>query len=353
MGANLIVATATFLLPSFQHDTTDGFERLTSGIGYEHFSDLVGYNRVQGLSLGIGYRILLHQFPTTAAFTTLRYGMSDDRVTWRLSVHHQLRSGSIRVSAYSDLTDVDPISAGRAFNNTVNALFAAHDNGDYALSRGGLVKWETLVGSDLLLEIASGVEQQTSTSRNASSSVNDFLGGTGLFPPNPLVREGTFGFASFSLGRRTRLAWSGTVDLRAGTGRTVARGHGALRTTVGTVPEFTFRLKAGAATEPAFPQSLFRLGGLNTVRGFEYGIRRAPTFWAVQADVALSRGRVRPLVFLDAGQASTLSDLFSSPALVGAGVGLALLRGLLRFELSRPVSPDVGGKLRFDVVIRG
>ena len=115
----------------------------------------------------------------------------------------------------------------------------------------------------------------------------------------------------------------------------------------------TLRLRAGTGTEPGLPQSLFRLGGLNTVRGFEYATRRAPAFWAAQVDLALLTGRVRPVLFLDAGQASRLKDFGSSPALVGAGAGLSILKGLLRFDLSRPVSPDTGGKVRFDLVIQG
>ena len=73
----------------------------------------------------------------------------------------------------------------------------------------------------------------------------------------------------------------------------------------------TVRLKAGAGTEPALPQTLFRLGGLGTVRGFEYGTLRAPAFWAAQLDMTPFGGRVRPVIFLDAGQASQYFDVCS------------------------------------------
>jgi hemolysin activation/secretion protein len=115
----------------------------------------------------------------------------------------------------------------------------------------------------------------------------------------------------------------------------------------------TVRLKSGIATEPGLPQTLFRLGGINTVRGFEYGVRQAPAFWAAQADLTLLPGRFRPVVFLDVGQAAATRDLFSSEALVGIGAGLALLRGLIRCDLSRPLSPNQDRKLRFDLVLQG
>jgi hemolysin activation/secretion protein len=98
---------------------------------------------------------------------------------------------------------------------------------------------------------------------------------------------------------------------------------------------------------------MFRLGGLSTVRGFEYGTVRAPAFWAAQLDLAPIGVRIRPVIFIDAGQAAELSGLFSSRALIGGGVGLSLLNGLLRLDFSRPLSRDSGRKVRFDLVIQG
>ena len=63
--------------------------------------------------------------------------------------------------------------------------------------------------------------------------------------------------------------------------------------------------------------------------------------------------RVRPVLFLDAGQATRLPDLIASRALVGGGAGLSLLNGLIRFDFSRPISPGGARRLRFDLVIEG
>ena len=64
-------------------------------------------------------------------------------------------------------------------------------------------------------------------------------------------------------------------------------------------------------------------------------------------------GRLRPVAFIDAGQAERPEDLFGSTALAGAGVGLSLFGGALRFDLSYPITPDTGGKVRFDIVVQG
>ena len=91
---------------------------------------------------------------------------------------------------------------------------------------------------------------------------------------------------------------------------------------------------------------------LNTVRGFDYGTGRGQSFWAAQLDIAPLPGRLRPVLFLDAGQAERPSELFSSKALAGGGIGLSMFSGLVRFDLSYPISTGSDGKVRFDIVVQ-
>jgi hemolysin activation/secretion protein len=94
------------------------------------------------------------------------------------------------------------------------------------------------------------------------------------------------------------------------------------------------------------------LGGQATVRGFDYGTGTGQAFWAAQLDLAPIRGRLRPVAFVDAGQAASPDDLFSSTVLAGAGVGVSFFGGALRLDLSHPLTPDSGGKVRFDIVVQ-
>jgi hemolysin activation/secretion protein len=166
------------------------------------------------------------------------------------------------------------------------------------------------------------------------------------------VDEGTFGGAYVRLAGVRDTRWSVTADVLGGEGRTTGRLYGDLRRGFGGQRGLTVRVKAGVATSPTLQQSAFRLGGVNTVRGFEYGTGRAQSFWAAQLDVAPLAGRLRPVVFLDAGQADEPGDLFSSKALVGGGIGLSMFSGLLRFDLSYPISTGSEGKVRFDIVVQ-
>ena len=352
MGANLLNIIVTLALQSPQPDSLLSSSPVP-GIAFERISDVLQYNRVQGLSFGLGYQVPVPAVRGANIYATLRYGLSDERITGRLAMVRLVPAGRITLSVYRDIADLDPFSAGRTFSNTFNGLFAGHDNGDYALAGGSAIRLERSVRRGMDLVLVGRVEDLRSVSRVARSAVNDFLGGTGLFPPNPPVGEGTFGGASAQLRRVGPTRWAVTADVLAGSGQTTGRVFGDVLRSLGSGLGLTVRLKAGVASAPTLPQAFFRLGGLSTIRGFEYGALRAPAFWAGQVDITPFGGRVRPVAFLDAGQAARISRLFSSTALVGGGIGLSLFQGLIRFDLSRPISPNGSDKVRFDLVIQG
>ena len=327
--------------------------RAAHGVAYERLGDLFRYDRVQGLSLGLGYQVRIPGAEFTGLYGTVRYGFSDERLTGRLTLLRDAPGGRLAVSGYRDIADADPFGLGRGIGNSLDALFAAHDNGDYYLAHGGSAGYETAVGTGVDLGLALRLERQASVGRAATSELNDFLGGTGVFPLNPAVDDGTYGGGRVRLTGAGGTRWTATADLLAGEGRATGRLFGEVRRDLGGAYGLSVRLKGGIATRPTLQQSLFRLGGINTVRGFDYGTLRGQAFWAAQLDVTPFRGRLRPVAFIDAGQTARPGDLLGSRALVGGGVGLSLFNGLLRFDLSHPISPDRGGDLRFDIVVQG
>src|ERR687889_176457 len=109
MGANLLIAV-TILVQSSPPDTpTQANSTLASdtidaepgsGLAFEQPSDLLQYNRVQGLSLGIGYRLRVPGVRSGAMYSTVRYGFSDERITGRVSLVRDVPEFSISVSGY-------------------------------------------------------------------------------------------------------------------------------------------------------------------------------------------------------------------------------------------------------------
>ena len=86
----------------------------------------------------------------------------------------------------------------------------------------------------------------------------------------------------------------------------------------------------------------FRVGGPHTVRGYDYGTRSGREFWSAQLDFAVARSLFwTPVVFFDVG------DTFTADPLMGAGIGLSLVNGMLRFDFSKGLTPSTG--IRFDL----
>jgi hypothetical protein len=55
-------------------------------------------------------------------------------------------------------------------------------------------------------------------------------------------------------------------------------------------------------------------------------------------------------MFIDAGQAGNRSNLGAARLLSGAGAGVSVLGGLVRAELSYPITATTGRGLRFDLL---
>ena len=328
-----------------------------AAVAYERLSDVLRYDRVQGLSLGAGGRIEVPGVSFTDLYGTVRYGFSDHRVTGRVSLVRDAPGGRLALRGYRDIRPVDPFAPAPSFGASLDALFTAHDDADYLLAAGGEAEYLIPVSTGTDLTIAARAERESSAARRAHSSVNDWLGGDGLFPANPPVAEGTFGALSLRMTGVRPFGWMLGADALTGSGTHGGRIYGSLARKAGGMRGATVRLKAGIATDTPLPQLQFRLGGEETVRGFPYGYAGGNAFWSAQLDVTPFRRTIQPVLFIDAGQASRPGTLFQSKALVGAGVGVTMYSplfqtSLIRFDLSWGVSPDLGGKPRFDVIFQ-
>ena len=71
--------------------------------------------------------------------------------------------------------------------------------------------------------------------------------------------------------------------------------------------ELNFRI--GGLAGDVVPQMLYRVGGPQTVRGFDYGERRGDAFWSAQLDLGLRKGGfISPVIFGDIGDATFSAD---------------------------------------------
>jgi len=319
------------------------------GVNYEAFADIFRYDRVEGPSFGYGYAVDVPGWSFTRAQGTLRFGISDLRLTGQLGLVREAPSGRWRLEGYRSIAQVEPFFSVNRFGNSLNGVFAAHDDADYYLAQGGRLGYETSVGKGLELEVQARFEDQQSVETEARSAINDFLGGSGDFPANPAITEGFFvGLTATLDGVAGTGSWRVGAEGLTSDGSVTGRLMGQLRQRAFGMRGVTLTGRAGVTTDDPFPQSEFRLGGLETVRGFDYGTYRGQAFWSVQGDWTPFKGNVRPVFFVDIGQAGTASTLFDQKPLVGAGAGLSFFNGIVRFDFSVPLQGPASG-LRFDI----
>jgi hypothetical protein len=324
--------------------------RRLHGFAWERIIEAFRYNRVQGLAPGLAYDWQLPGDGFTTLRADARFGLSDSRVTGGLTVVREAPGARWTLSGYRDVRSNDPFARANAFGNSLNAVFVGHDDGDYHLSHGARLTREGALGIGLELTATAMVEDEQSVRREARSWLNDALGGSGRLPANPPVADGTYGGFALRLDYSDfRWRWHLAADALGREGRATARAFGGIsRPLVRAGGWVTLALRGGITTADPVPQQAFRVGGSNTVRGFDYGTQRGQAFWAAQLEWPLQRGLVQPVLFADAGQANRAADLFRGRVLAGAGGGIVFLGGLIRFDLSHPIS-EGGSGLRFDL----
>ncbi|HVX87660.1 MAG TPA: ShlB/FhaC/HecB family hemolysin secretion/activation protein [Gemmatimonadales bacterium] len=324
--------------------------RRSAMFAVEQIADVFRYNRVQGVSLGFGYRTPFFDVPFTTAFGGARLGLSDTRLYLRGAIIRDAPSGRWTFAGYRDLATVDPFVRIGAFANSLNALFTTHDEADYLLVQGGSITRETSPGLGVDLTLAARVEDQGSVTTEAHSALHD-LYGDGRFAANPPVTEGVFAGATIKVEHRLAAGrWVLGADVLGGEPGTTAKLFAEVRQRLGRGRSgLTLTARGGMATDDPLPQSAFRLGGQGTVRGYPYGAIQGQGFWSVQADLGFGKKSVRPVLFADAGQAGPRQGFFDREVLSGAGAGLSFFGGIVRFDLSVPITPETGDP-RFDLV---
>jgi len=312
------------------------------GLAWERFSDIARFNRVQGVSLGLGYQV--RPGPAfTNLYVSARIGIGDLRPTGSLMWRRDGPGGRFDITAYRSVHEFEPWTAGQGVGNSLNAIFTAHDDADYYLALGGGLSYQWNVGPFRDFEFNARVERHRSMAIEASAPVPG-IWGSGTFRPNPSVAEGDYFKATVTRPLSVFHASVLTgVDLLGNDSLLSARVWGTASIPFGIFRRTgTLTLRAGASRGDGMSQLAFRVGGPHTVRGYPYGTRTGREFWSAQLDFATTRSSFwAPVVFFDVG------DTFTADPIMGAGAGLSLVNGMIRFNLSKGLAPETG--IRFDL----
>ncbi|MSR06196.1 MAG: hypothetical protein EXR93_03875 [Gemmatimonadetes bacterium] len=323
--------------------------RQNLGLMWERFSDLWRFNRVQGASVGAGFRLQPGAF--TSVLGAWRFGFSDHRVTGSLTLRRDGPAGRLDLGAWRDVREFELWTMGLTTGNSFNALLAGHDDADYYISQGAGLAFAANRGLLRDFELSAGYERHRTMLRATHSALNDVLGGTGVFQVNPFVSAGDFvrlaatrpwrtGPASFTVGADALL----NPDSKGVRGFASAKLPFALAGRSGALS-----LKAAGMAGDLISQLQSRVGGPQTVRGYDYGTRSGPGMWAAQLDFGVSRrSAVSPVLFADVGNIIRWGG--AGDPLVGVGAGLSFFSGIMRFNVAKGLNPDT--PVRFDLLFR-
>lgn len=317
-------------------------------------SDLFRYNRVEGLSAGLELSQTLGAGFTARAIG--RIGHADLHANGEISLTRTTGLRTVTASVYHSLNAVNPEWAGAlSVGPSLPALLYGRDEGFYYRSIGVSLREERQQRRGAL-EYSLFLERQWSA--GDSNVVNTFsfarlLGGR-HFGLNIPAEPGSYAGARATLSRVLvehpyGLRITGISRVEAATG-TFEYLRGSLETTVSdnigrAAVALTGSIGSSAGRLPS--QRQYQLGGLRTIRGELPGTQGGDAYWFTRAELGTRQGAFRPVVFYDIGWAGSRKSFSSGRAQQGAGVGLGLLDGLLRFDIARGIFPFKGWRSDF------
>ena len=311
------------------------------------------YNRVEALSLGWGGKI---DFGRLSLDGLARIGVADLEPNFELGLTRPTTNAGFRLGAYRRLAVANPETEPFTAFHSASAVLFGRDDGEYYRTLGVELTGRNANRGWWAWRVYA--ERQDSASVETSFSIPHLFRKSHVFRPNIAARpadqvggELTLRGAK-TLSRSFRLGGDITADGAAGD-FAFARTSGTLRMVVtpGGPLAFAAEAAAGTSTGTVPVQSHFYLGGPATLRGYDGGVTHGPAFWRGRFEVGNAFPAFRLTVFTDAGWAGTRSNFVHGRALLGAGVGVSMLDGLIRMDLSRGLRAPVGW--RFDLYFDG
>jgi hypothetical protein len=314
---------------------------------------LLRYNRIEGLSAGVGIERVLGSGYTVNA--SARIGHADLEPNAEVLVKRTNSRRDVKLSAYRRLAVAndwgDPMSLGAS----INALLFARDDGFYYRAMGAELTG-TFARSVEKLPITWRLfaERQDSAVVETQESVSRLFSGT-RFLPNISARAGEYFGASTAVGFSWGEDPEGTRSWGAlrleGAGGESSHGRAMLDVTfsqgVGRRAVLAITGAAGTSAGELPMQRNWLVGGPYSVRGHRPGTMTGDSFWLGRAELTRGHPMIRPVVFGDigwAGSRESWSEMVKP--ISGAGLGAAFLDGIVRFDVARGLGDQ--GKWRVE-----
>jgi len=320
---------------------------------------MLRYNRIEGLSAGVNVERDLGAGYTEGAL--FRLGTVAAAPVGELYLRRSNIATDVQAGIYRRLAVTNDWGNPFGPGASLNALLFGRDDGFYYRTLGAELTGTRRSVNDALVFRwrAFGEQQSTATVETQGSlahtiSGNEFAQNIQAVVGNYYGAAGTLAYAHGDNPHGLHL--SGDTRLESGTGKTsYGRAMTELTLSHGFGANALFALTGAAGSSlGALPtQRWWFLGSPYTVHGQRAGAAAGSAFWLGRAEFSDGFPLVRPVVFADVGWAGP-RDRFAidSRAISGAGVGAAILDGLIRLDVSRGVRPTHGWRADLYLEIR-
>jgi hypothetical protein len=317
-------------------------------------ASLMRYNRVEALSVGARTSVDLGRLMVDA---TARIGVADLEPNAELTITRETPAGFRRLTAYRRLAAANPDTRPLGFGNSIQALIAGRDDGQYFRAWGVELQLAPARSATQWYDLRVYGEHQKVAFAQTDWSLRHAIDRDHVFASNMhAARADQFGAAltlrTWQGSNPIGFRWSGELALigEAGTFE-FTRPGATLRAAAPPVAGIQLAVEAAAGTSfGTLPiQSEWYLGGPATLRGYGGGLMRGAAYWRGRAELGRGVPGAKLVLFSDAGWAGPRGEFGSRDALVSAGIGGTFLDGLVRLDLSRALRRPVGW--RFDTYV--
>jgi hypothetical protein len=318
---------------------------------------MLRYNRVEGVSAGVAAERALGTGYTTGGL--VRLGAADRQPLAEAYIARDNVADARRATAYRRLSPANDWGNPLGLGASISAAEFGGDDGFYYRTLGAEVTGSHR-GTDDRYVTSWRLFGERRPPRGRDARVARMPSATD-FAPNIVAREGAYVDAAVAIGHtrgpdpRGFIA-SGNTRVESATG---AESYGRAMTELsiarglGDASHVKLTGAAGMSLGRLPAQRWWYLGGPYTVHGHAAGDERGDAFWLGRAELVTGKPLVRPIVFGDIGWAGPRAEWSRArQPMSGAGVGLAMMAGLIRLDVSRGIQPTQRWRTDFYFEIR-
>jgi hypothetical protein len=313
-------------------------------------SDLVRYNRVEGLSAGA--RGVAERHGVGEASATARLGFADLRPNLELAFRAPARGRSVSLELYHRLAAMDPAAGALGLGGSLGAFLLGRDDGEYFRATGAGVTLTPTGARRAWHEWRLFAERQREVELGTEWSLARVAGGD---PFRPVLAADEVDLVGLS-GRLS--PWWGRDALRpqaslelfaeaAAGDREFARVRLTGRSALPLTARYRLGMEAAAGTgwgEIPVQYNWF-VGGPTTLRGYGGSTAYGRSFVRARSEFQRGSPNAALALFADAAWAGDRDAFDRDDVLVSAGAGASLLDGLLRLDLARALREPRGWRL--------